>query len=168
MSIHTDMNLDPDKTGVTLEELSLRAKYRKFRESLIEKGFQIIRYYSIPQGETIDLINPVGIKTSITVHDYDILPITNKELYDLWQNDKAKLIELSQADWDIEWEKPASNLSHEAIIEYQGDQYWLNFQDNFDTDGKYNPLIAMPNQPAHCISNPKRNKDYQKSLILKK
>lgn len=99
--------------------------------------------------------------------------MTNKELYNFWQNNKAKLIEISQADWDIEWEKPASNASHEAIIEYQGVQYCLFFQDDFDEHGNLTAIIDLPNEQAGkytfidtsktCMDNfitLNKNKDY--------
>lgn len=74
--------------------------------------------------------------------------MTNKELYELWQEGKAQLIDIYQADWDIEWEVPASNMSHEATIEYEGKQYSLFFQDNFDDDGNDDPIIESPNEKA--------------------
>lgn len=54
MSIFTDMHLDPDKTGVTLEELSHRANLGKIRESLCKKGWTIERYYSHEGGEIVE------------------------------------------------------------------------------------------------------------------
>ena len=74
--------------------------------------------------------------------------MTNTELYNLWQNGEAKLIQISQADWDIEWQKPASNVSHEAVIEHKGIQYCLFFQDNFDEHGNLTAIIDMPDEQA--------------------
>ena len=57
MSIFTDMHLDPDKTGVTLEELEHRSKLRKIRESFREEkngGWTVERYYSHEGGEIVE------------------------------------------------------------------------------------------------------------------
>ena len=53
MSIFTDMHLDPEKTGVTLEELKHRSKLAEVRESFCEKGWVIERYYSYKGGEIV-------------------------------------------------------------------------------------------------------------------
>lgn len=69
--------------------------------------------------------------------------MTNQEIYDLWQKGEAILTSISQADWDIEWQKPTSSLSHEAIIKYKNKHYYILFQDK-----NCKTLISMPNELA--------------------
>ena len=51
MSWGTWISVDPEKSGVTLEELEHRAKLREVRESFLNEGWTLERYYSHEGGE---------------------------------------------------------------------------------------------------------------------
>ena len=71
MSIFTDMHLDPEKPGVTLEELAHRQKLANIRHSFCEEkngGWTIKRYYSHKGGEVVEYqrytkANPLRLTT---------------------------------------------------------------------------------------------------------
>ena len=55
MSYGTHIGLDPDKTGVTMNELRHREKLRQIRKKFRERGWIITRYYTYKGGERLEM-----------------------------------------------------------------------------------------------------------------